>query len=200
MKKIVTTLAVGAVAALAIGGTALAGGDDDTAAARLGAAPSASASASAPAEPGEPGSVTEVPGVAPSASASSSASASASAPAGAVRADQARTVALRAAGGGQVTGIERETEHGRAVWDVEVRVGDVEHEIDVDRENGRVLRHRTDADDDRADARDDHGADDRGGDRGDHGADDRGGDRGGHGADDRSGKRHDDRDDRGDDD
>jgi hypothetical protein len=46
-----------------------------------------------------------------------------------------------------VTKVERETEHGRAVWDVEVYRSGVEHDIDVDRATGQVLRHKTDRDD-----------------------------------------------------
>ncbi|HET6532708.1 MAG TPA: PepSY domain-containing protein [Actinoplanes sp.] len=59
---------------------------------------------------------------------------------------EAKAIAVGAAGGGRVTKIERETEHGRAVWDVEVIRGGVEHDIDVDRRTGAVLRHRIDHD------------------------------------------------------
>jgi uncharacterized membrane protein YkoI len=62
-----------------------------------------------------------------------------------------------------VTDAERETEHGRAVWDIEVQKGAVEHDIDVDRATGDVLRHRSEADDHDSDDRnddDDHGSDD----------------------------------------
>jgi hypothetical protein len=70
-------------------------------------------------------------------------------------AEQARELALRTAGGGQVTEIEREHEHGRPVWSVEILNGTVEHEIDIDRESGKVNDHeREAADDDRDD--DDH--------------------------------------------
>jgi uncharacterized membrane protein YkoI len=122
----------------------------------------------------------------PSASASSP---SASSPGGgsAIGAAQARTIAIRAAGGGRVTEIERETEHGRAVWDVEVYRGGVEHDIDVDRATGEVLRHKTDREDDRG-RDDDRGDDDSGrdDDRGRGGDDDHGDDHGsgGHGSDD----------------
>jgi uncharacterized membrane protein YkoI len=53
-----------------------------------------------------------------------------------------------------VTDAERETEHGRAVWDIEVQRGSVEHDIDVDRATGEVLRHKSETDDD-SDDRDD---------------------------------------------
>ncbi|GAA3336744.1 hypothetical protein GCM10020358_10490 [Amorphoplanes nipponensis] len=62
-----------------------------------------------------------------------------------------------------MTDVEREAEHGRAVWDVEVRSGATEHEIDVDRATGAVLRHESGADDDATDGHDDHD---------DHGSDD----------------------------
>jgi len=113
----------GAVAALAIGGAALAAGSDHTAS----PAPVPSASESA-----------------------SSAPASASSPAAsadAISLDAAKAIAIKVAGGGQVTDIERETEHGRAVWDVEVQVGDVEHDMDVDRASGEVLGHESERDD-----------------------------------------------------
>ena len=63
----------------------------------------------------------------------SSASASS---AGAIGLDAARAIAIKA-----------------AVWDIEVRKGGIEHDIDVDRATGDVLRHRSEADDD-------HGSDD----------------------------------------
>ena len=92
----------------------------------------------------------------------------------------AKGIAVRAAGGGTVESVEREVEHGRAVWDVDVLRAGVEHDIDVDAVSGAVLRHRIDDDgvgDDRgraAEPGDDHG-------RGREAGDDRG--RGGHGFD-----------------
>jgi hypothetical protein len=107
---------------------------------------------------------------------------------GAITIDTARAIALRAVGGGRVTGIESETEHGRAVWDVDVVAFGVRHDIDVDSSTGTVLRHRikgSSGNDDRRGGGDDRGRDDRG--RGGHGSDDQGGDdhgSGGHGSDD----------------
>ncbi|MEU4239626.1 PepSY domain-containing protein [Actinoplanes sp. NPDC026619] len=54
----------------------------------------------------------------------------------------AKEIAVRATGGGLVESVEREVEHGRAVWDVDVLVNGVEHDIDVDAATGVVLRHR----------------------------------------------------------
>jgi hypothetical protein len=59
-----------------------------------------------------------------------------------VSVDAAKSIAIRTAGGGRVTKVESETEHGRAVWDVDVLLKGVEHDIDVDRATGSVLRHR----------------------------------------------------------
>ncbi|MEU7903561.1 PepSY domain-containing protein [Actinoplanes sp. NPDC049118] len=190
--RTVSTLAAGVAAALALGGTALAAGGDE---------PTPSAS---PDDRG--GAVEMLPNgdPVPTGSADDDAAPAAPAPAAttppaasprAVTIDAARTIALRAAGGGRVTGIESETEHGRAVWDVDVVTDGVRHDIDVDRATGAVLRHRvktsggaatrSSADDRRGRGSDDNGTDDHG--RGGHGSDDNGTDdhgRGGHGSDD----------------
>jgi hypothetical protein len=124
----------------------------------------------------------------PSSSSSSSAAATTT-----ISVADAEAIALRAAGGGRVTKVERETEHGRPVYDVEVWRGSTEHDIDVDRTTGAVLRHAVCRDDDRGGSGSGSGPyspDDRGGDdhgSGGHGSDDRGGDdhgSGGHGSDD----------------
>jgi hypothetical protein len=130
--RTVTALAVGTVAALAIGGTALAAGTDDPPGVEMlpdgdvVAAPSPSSFPSSTAPTREPS---------PSSSA-------------AISLGDAKAIAIKAAGGGRVTDVERETEHGRAVWDIEVQKGAIEHDIDVDRTTGDVLRHRSERDDD----------------------------------------------------
>ena len=126
-----SALAAGAVAALAIGGTALAaGGDPSNPAVDMSpdgdviAAPAPSASSADSAcrvplprpRPRRPG---------PSASTRPSPS------------RQGRRRRLRR------PSIEQETEHGRAVWDVDVLAGGVEHDIDVDRATGEVLGHES---------------------------------------------------------
>jgi hypothetical protein len=213
----VTAIAAGAVAALAMGGAALAAGADDpspeatsgevtmlpngdvvqpTESASASPSPSASASPSATVDD----SSSRNGRVDDSASPSSSASPGASSSRGAtsvsgISVGRAKAIALRAAGGGWVESIERETEHGRAVWDVDVIVGGVEHDIDVDRATGAVTRHRVDKSDDSGRGRgsDDsgrHGGDKGGDDSGRHGGDDdkggddHGGRHGGHGSDD----------------
>ncbi|HEX6472478.1 MAG TPA: PepSY domain-containing protein [Streptosporangiaceae bacterium] len=123
---------------------------------------------------------------------------------------QARAVALRRTGGGQVASTELEDEHGRLVWKVDVRKGAARWRVDVDAATGLVVRARSDqsarraagsgaahVDDRRASGADDgaravrdgrgaddslahDAADDHG--RDDHGRDDHG--RDGHGRDD----------------
>ncbi|MEU8656411.1 PepSY domain-containing protein [Actinoplanes philippinensis] len=173
-------MTAGVLAALGFGGVAFAsGGSDDI-------RPPASASPSPTADDS----------LDPSPSPSSSSpddSSSSSAGGTAVTASQAELIAIRAAGGGRVESVEREIEHGRLVWDVDVIVDGVEHDIDVDAATGEVTRHRTDGSrgrsggddrsggsDDRGRGRDDRGSDDRGSDdSGSHhgrGSDDKGGD------------------------
>ncbi|MFG3697662.1 PepSY domain-containing protein [Micromonospora sp. NPDC047620] len=80
----------------------------------------------------------------------------------AVSEQRAREIALARAGGGQVVEIEAEQEHGRPVWSVEIVAGQTEHEIDVDRENGTVVKAEQEPvdDDDDDDDRDDDDRDD----------------------------------------
>ena len=66
-------------------------------------------------------------------------------------------------GGGTVTKVERETEHGRTVWEVDVRRGTRTTEVHVDTATGAVTRVEQSGRDDRGR----HGGDDRR-----HGSDD----------------------------
>ncbi|MER5453851.1 PepSY domain-containing protein [Micromonospora sp. NPDC002389] len=77
--------------------------------------------------------------------------------------ERAGEIALAHAGGGRITEIDRDRENKRPVWEVEIVKGDVEHEIDVDRETGQVLKaeqERYDGDDDDRDDDDDDDDDD----------------------------------------
>ncbi|TCB90969.1 hypothetical protein E0H26_26105 [Micromonospora zingiberis] len=58
----------------------------------------------------------------------------------AVSAERAGELALAQAGGGRITEIDRDRENGRPVWEVEIVKGDTEHEIDIDRETGAVVK------------------------------------------------------------
>jgi hypothetical protein len=62
---------------------------------------------------------------------------------------EAADIALRHVGGGRVTEIEREFEHGRREWKVEIIHNGREHDVRVDAATGAVTR--TDVDDDRDD-------------------------------------------------
>jgi uncharacterized membrane protein YkoI len=54
---------------------------------------------------------------------------------------EASRAALRATGGGKVTKIEAEYEHGRAVWKVRIVKDGKRHDLYVDRKSGKVTRH-----------------------------------------------------------
>ncbi|MFI7487930.1 PepSY domain-containing protein [Micromonospora echinaurantiaca] len=75
---------------------------------------------------------------------------------------RAGEIALASAGGGRITEIEAEQEHGRPVWSVEIIAGQTEHEVDVDRETGAVVKAEQEpVDDDGDDDSDDDSDDDR---------------------------------------
>jgi uncharacterized membrane protein YkoI len=184
-----SAIAAGAVAALAIGGTAaLAAGAGDPAPGRssgggfsvpmapdgdpLAAATADDDSTRAPAPSSSAPSSSASSSSVPSSSVPSSSASFASVPPArselSISVDLATSIAVRVAGGGQVIKLEGEFEHGRAVWDVDVLVDGVEHDIDVDRATGTVIRHRIKAAD--LGRGDDHGGDDNG--SGGHGSDD----------------------------
>ncbi|MFI7597790.1 PepSY domain-containing protein [Actinoplanes sp. NPDC049681] len=186
-----STLAAGAVFALALGGVALASDGADDASGAVPMLPNGDVVTSSPAADDSGHDATD------DSKNTTAPSTSSPAGAGAISLDAAKVIAIRAAGGGRVTKVEQEIEHGRAVWDVEVLKGSVEHDIDVDQATGAVVRHRQDAGkgrsgstsddkgtDDRGRGRDDKGTDDRGRGSDDTQADDKGGLRGGHSADD----------------
>ncbi|KWV34042.1 PepSY domain-containing protein [Micromonospora rifamycinica] len=153
--------AAGGAAVLAVTGTAL-----GVSAAERAPAPTPVAGTTAP-TPVDPGTAT------PSSSAPTGAptpgGSTAPATADAVSQQRAGEIALAKVGGGQITEIEREREAGRPVWSVEIVDGDTEHEVDVDRDSGAVVKseqEKADADDrsgrdDDADDRDDDQDDDR---------------------------------------
>ncbi|HEX2133697.1 MAG TPA: PepSY domain-containing protein [Actinophytocola sp.] len=66
--------------------------------------------------------------------------------------DAAAQLVRHRLGGGQVREIERETEHGRLEWKVEITKDGVTHDVRVDAETGDITR--VDTDDDRDDDRD----------------------------------------------
>jgi hypothetical protein len=81
--------------------------------------------------------------------------------AGELSRDDAAAIALAHVGAGRVTRIEREVEHGRQEWKVEIVDGTREHDVRVDATTGAITR--VDVDNDRRyRGSDDHGRDDRG--------------------------------------
>ncbi|MER5705411.1 PepSY domain-containing protein [Micromonospora sp. NPDC002296] len=71
---------------------------------------------------------------------------------------RAGEIALARAGGGRIVEVEAEDEDGRQVWSVEIVDGQTEHEVDVDRNDGAVVKAEqepVDADDDDDDDSDD---------------------------------------------
>ncbi|HEU4425899.1 MAG TPA: PepSY domain-containing protein [Pilimelia sp.] len=62
----------------------------------------------------------------------------------AIHVEHAKALAEQAAGGGRAAKVELEWEHGRLVWSIEVLRGSAEYDIDVDAENGQVVRFRQD--------------------------------------------------------
>lgn len=72
--------------------------------------------------------------------------------------DEAIRIAQERVGGGDVTEVETELEHGRPEWKIELHVNGVEHDVRVDAQTGDITR--VDSDDDRHDDRDDQYDDD----------------------------------------
>ncbi len=68
--------------------------------------------------------------------------------------DEAIRIAQERVGGGDVTEVETELEHGRPEWKIELHVNGVEHDVRVDAQTGDITR--VDSDDDRHDDRDDN--------------------------------------------
>jgi uncharacterized membrane protein YkoI len=132
--RTVIAIVTGTFVAVAVTGTALAANRDDDPAAGT------SASASLGSSPSE--SPSESPSPSPSDSATPSGPAAA-----AITESRAGEIALAAAGGGTVTTIERETEHGRAVYRIRVVHGATRHDLKVDQVTGAVVDHdaRTEA-------------------------------------------------------
>ncbi|MEU7780970.1 PepSY domain-containing protein [Micromonospora parva] len=168
---------VGGSAVLAVAGVALgvtAANDSRTGGTALAAATVAPTGTVAPSTTDAPG-TTDTPSApsgtpssgtpssgTPSGTPSAGTPSTGSAPAGsAVDETRAGEIALAKAGGGQIVEVEAEQENGRPVWSVEIVAGDTEHEVDVDRDNGSVIKAEqepvddNDADDDDNDADDD---------------------------------------------
>ncbi|WP_204940639.1 PepSY domain-containing protein [Micromonospora luteifusca] len=152
---------VGGSAVLAVAGVALgvnAANDTRAGGTALAAATVAPTDTDAPGASGSPSAGT------PSGTPSAGTPSAGTAPAGsAVDERRAGEIALAKAGGGQIVEVEAEQEHGRPVWSVEIVAGDTEHEVDVDRDNGSVVKAEQEpADDDDDDRSGDDDDDDDG--------------------------------------
>ncbi|MEV4464949.1 PepSY domain-containing protein [Micromonospora echinofusca] len=116
----------------------------------------------APATSGAPTTGTPAAPASPSGSGTPSGSSAPATGGDAVSEQRAREIALARAGGGEVVEVEREDEDGRAVWSVEIVAGQTEHEVDVDRGDGSVVKAEQEpVDDDDDDDSDDDDDDDR---------------------------------------
>jgi hypothetical protein len=136
-----SAVAIGAAAVLAIGGTAAfaAGADDPSPSPTSGDGGAVPMLPNGDTVPSPSFSDDASPSPSPSVSTSTAPPATSASPIGIAA---AKSIAIRAAGGGRVTKVESGVEHGRAVWDVDVVVQGVEHDIDVDKKTGAVTRHR----------------------------------------------------------
>ncbi|MEO3748291.1 PepSY domain-containing protein [Plantactinospora sp. B5E13] len=157
----------GALAVLAVVGTAIGANAAEQGERGLGAAPVATATATAPAT--EPGTVRAAPSTSgPSTATTSTGGPSTGAPSTTspgtddpISRERAVEIALGQAGGGRVDEVEREREHGRTVWSVEIQQDGWEVEVDVDTSTGDIVKTDRDRDDDRDDRdRDDDDDDD----------------------------------------
>ncbi|MEV7231774.1 PepSY domain-containing protein [Polymorphospora sp. NPDC051019] len=165
-RKSIVALAVGGVAALAFTGTALGvAAASDTIENRQ--QTTSVALTSAPGTPGTPGTPDTAPTTGPTSGETSSPAPTQSSPTGgpasgvdAISAERAKEIALGRVGGGTVEEVDRDREHGRPVWEVEIYKGQVEYEVDVDRETGEIVKFEQDDDDDDDHDDDDHDDDD----------------------------------------
>ncbi|MDG4822663.1 hypothetical protein O7635_12460 [Asanoa sp. WMMD1127] len=156
MKRTPVIITLAGMAALAVTGTALAVGaaaEDDAPVALTGLG-SAIATADPSASP------TDEPSGTPSASPSGSATATTPPVSGGIDTAAAARIALDRVGGGTVTEVESEQEHGVSTWQVEVERDGVEHDVYVDRANGGIVKADSEADDDDDDDDDDRDDDD----------------------------------------
>ncbi|AVT34865.1 hypothetical protein C6361_28005 [Plantactinospora sp. BC1] len=152
MRRKTLVLSVGGVlAAAAVVGTAIGASAAEGERQGFGAV-----ATTAPAAPTPGGGATGTPGAGstatpsgtPSGAPTGSPAPTGSAPAGSVDSARAVEIALASAGGGQLDEVEREQEHGREVWSVEVVKDGWEIEVDVDAATGEIVKTDREQDDD----------------------------------------------------
>ncbi|MER7416566.1 PepSY domain-containing protein [Micromonospora peucetia] len=166
-RKSLMLASLGGAAVLAVTGATfgVAAADNGTARPTTLAATTAPTAPGTPATPGGTGSSAPATSGAPTTGTPSGSGAPATG-GDAVSEQRAGEIALARAGGGKIVEVEREEEDGRAVWSVEIVAGQTEHEIDVDRGDGTVVKAEQEPvdDDDDDDDRDDDDDDDDDGD------------------------------------
>ncbi|BCJ63331.1 PepSY domain-containing protein [Polymorphospora rubra] len=156
-RKSIVALAVGGVAALAFTGTALgvAAASDTTRDRPQTTTVALTGAPTAPGTPSTPGSGETTDPAPTNGSPTNSPTGSPTSGGDAVSAERAKEIALARTGGGTVEEVERDREHGRPVWEVEIDKGKVEYEVYVDRETGEIVKFEQDDDDDDDDRDDD---------------------------------------------
>ncbi|MFE0593205.1 PepSY domain-containing protein [Micromonospora echinospora] len=162
-RKPLILASVGGVAVLALTGAAIgtaAAAEQQTGRTTLAAATATPTTPATPTTTPDGGTVTAT---APSATSVPGSPAGTTSPATGDKVDRKRAeeIALAKAGGGRVVEVEAEKERGRDVWSVEIVNGSTEHEVDVDRADGSVVKAEQEpVDDDDDDDRDDDDRDD----------------------------------------
>ncbi|MEU7979639.1 PepSY domain-containing protein [Micromonospora sp. NPDC049081] len=150
--------AAGGAVVLAVTGTALGVSAAERAPV---ATPTADTTAPAPVDPSATAATPGTPGGTPTTGSPAPGGSTAPTTDDAVSQQRAGEIALAKVGAGQITEIEREQEEGRPVWSVEIINGDTEHEVEVDRDNGAVVKSEQEkADDDDRSGKDDDDDDD----------------------------------------
>ncbi|WP_416901970.1 PepSY domain-containing protein [Micromonospora echinospora] len=162
-RKPLIMAAVGGAAVLALTGAAIgtaAAGEQRAGRTTLTAATTAPTSPATPTTTPDGGAVTPT---APAATSVPGSPSGTTPPATGDKVDRKRAeeIALAKAGGGRVVEVEAEKERGRDVWSVEIVNGSTEHEVDVDRTDGSVVKAEQEPVDDDDDDRDDDDDDDR---------------------------------------
>ncbi|MFV2087033.1 PepSY domain-containing protein [Micromonospora sp. LOL_021] len=156
-RPMIVMIGVGAVAALAVAGTALGAAAQDVTGGAGPTSPAVVASESGQETTSVPrtgtdGAADDGPsgGDGPSGKASMGGGS-----ADQVTLDRAARIAVDEVGGGRVTEIERDHTDGRPIWEVEVVADGVEWDLDIDRVTGAIVKLDRDDDDRRDDDRDD---------------------------------------------
>jgi hypothetical protein len=137
-RKALAVAGVAALATFSIAGAALAAGADDPV--RPGTSVSGSPSPDDNPDPTDTASPDDSPTGSLTDSPTASPDDSSTTTAPAVPSDLAAAAALSKVGGGVVTRIESEVEHGRAVWKIRIVKDGVRYDVRVDKQTGEIVR------------------------------------------------------------